>query len=196
MARSDTDFERVTAKDRTAWRAWLAKHHAGSPGVWLVYYKKDSGQPSVVYAEAVEEALCYGWIDSRPNKLDDDRYMQLFSPRKPKSPWSKLNKDRVARLIQAGRMTPAGLAKIEQAKADGSWARYDGVETLSVPPDLKRALAANATARKHFGAFSPSSKKIILWWIHSAKKPETRAKRVAETVALAEKNIKANHYRQ
>ncbi len=188
--------ERVYAPDRATWRKWLEQNHATASGVWLVYYKKQSGKPSVSYAEAVEEALCFGWIDSRPNRLDDERYMQLFSPRKPKSPWSRLNKQRVEKLIAQGLMTPAGLAKIEAAKRDGAWDKYNVIEELAMPADLKKALAANKTARQNFEAFSPSSKKNILYWIASAKRPETRAKRIQETVALAAKNLKANHWRQ
>jgi len=188
--------ERLYAKDRLAFRRWLQRHHARSRGVWLVSYKKKTGKPSIPYAEAVEEALAFGWVDSRPNFLDEERFQQLFSPRKPKSPWSRLNKERVAKLIETGRMMPAGLAKVEAAKRDGSWSTYDGVEALRVPADLRRALSANAAARRNVEAFSPSSKKIILWWVTSAKRPETRAKRVAETVRLAAKNLKANHWRQ
>lgn len=190
------EYERFEASDRSVWRAWLAEHHATAPGVWLVYHKKDSGKPSVTYAEAVEEALCFGWVDSRPNTLDDARYMQLFSPRKSGSPWSKINKRRVEDLLARGLMAPAGLAKVEAAKRDGSWNVYDGIEELTVPDDLASALAENAEAARHFEAFSPSSKKNILWWITSAKRPETRAKRVAETVELAAQNRRANHYRQ
>jgi uncharacterized protein YdeI (YjbR/CyaY-like superfamily) len=164
--------------------------------VWLIYYKKESGKPRVAYDEAVEEALCFGWVDSRPNALDEERYMQLFSPRKPKSPWSKLNKERAEKLIEQGLMTAAGLGKIEAAQRDGSWNRYDAVEDLTMPDDLASALAANPTANANFNAFSSSSKKVILWWIASAKRPETRLKRIQETVTLAAKNIKANHYRQ
>ncbi len=190
------EIETVYAANRQEWRAWLQANHATSAGIWLIYYKKESGKPRVSYDEAVEEALCFGWVDSRPNAIDDERYMQLFSPRKAKSPWSKLNKQRVEMLIQQGLMTPAGLAKIEAAQQDGSWTAYDAIEELAMPEDLALALAANETARQHFEAFPPSSKKNILWWIESAKRPETRAKRVEETVRLAEQNIKANHYRQ
>jgi uncharacterized protein YdeI (YjbR/CyaY-like superfamily) len=199
MAQHDetkAEVEQFYARDRQEWRAWLQAHHATAPGVWLVYYKKESGKPRVAYADAVEEALCFGWIDSRPNALDDERYMQLFSPRKPKSPWSKLNKERVERLIAQGLMTPAGLEKIELAKRNGTWEQYDTIEDLTVPDDLAAALAANADAQRYFDTFPASSKKNILWWITSAKKPETRQKRVEETVRLAAQNLKANHYRQ
>ncbi len=184
------------ARDRAEWRDWLEQNHAASRGVWLVYYKKGSGRPRVPYGEAVEEALCFGWVDSRPNALDDERYMQLFSPRKPGSPWSKLNKQRVERLTRQGRMAPAGLEKVEAAKRDGSWGKWDAIEELVVPKDLEEALNTDGAAAEHFRAFSASSKKNILWWIESAKRPETRRKRVGETVALAAKNVKANHYRQ
>jgi uncharacterized protein YdeI (YjbR/CyaY-like superfamily) len=189
-------LERFYPPDRQTWRAWLNEHHADKPGVWLIYYKKHTGQPSVTYDESVEEALCFGWIDSKPNVLDEDRYMLLFSPRKPKSPWSQLNKQRIEALIAQGLMTPAGLEKIESAKKDGSWNTYDNVEDLTVPDDLAQALAANPTAQGYFEAFPPSSKKIILWWIASAKKPETRAKRIEETVRLAAINKRANHFRE
>ncbi len=184
------------APDRQMWRDWLQKNHASASRIWLIYYKKASGKPFVSYDEAVEEALCFGWIDSRPNVLDDERYMQLFSPRKPKSPWSKTNKDRIEQLIAQGLMAEAGMSKIEAAKKDGSWTQLDEVEALTVPDDLLAALAADEIAEKNFAAFSDSSKKNILWWIVSAKRAETRQKRIAETVSLAAKNIKANHFRQ
>jgi len=187
--------EHFYAKDRLAWRRWLSEHHRRAEAVWLVYYKKESGTPSITYAEAVEEALCFGWVDSRPNKIDPERYKQLFSPRKPKSPWSTINKKRVERLIADKRMTAAGLAKVEAAKKDGSWSSYDDVDALAMPGDLAAALASNAAAKKHFAGFPPSSRKIILWWIASAKRPETRSKRIAETVRLAAKNLRANHWR-
>jgi uncharacterized protein YdeI (YjbR/CyaY-like superfamily) len=192
---SDAGLQRVYAANRQEWHDWLQQYHQTAAGVWLIYYKKESGRPRVAYDEAVEEALCFGWIDSRPNLLDDDRYMQLFSPRKPRSPWSRLNKLRVERLIQQGSMTPAGLAVIEAAQRDGSWTVYDAIEDLEMPDDLAAALAAHEVARLHFEAFSDSSKKNILWWIASARRPETRQKRIDETVRLAAENKRANHYR-
>lgn len=180
--------EQYYPEDRAAWRAWLRAHHATAPGVWLIYCKKHTGAPTVTYDEAVEEALCFGWIDSRPNTLDAERYMQLFSPRKPRSPWSKVNKERIARLTEEGRMAPAGLAMIDAAKADGSWGAYDAIEALTVPDDLHRALVANTSAEEHFAAFSNSAKKQLLWYIASAKRPETRAKRIAQVVAAAAEN--------
>src|ERR1044071_7571701 len=127
MANIIDSFDHFYAKDRKTWRKWLAKNHKLLPGIWLIYYKKDSGKSRVPYAEAVEEALCYGWIDSTQRPLDEESYMQLFMPRKPKSGWSKLNKERVQRLIEEGQMTPAGLEKIELAKQNGSWNKLDGI---------------------------------------------------------------------
>jgi uncharacterized protein YdeI (YjbR/CyaY-like superfamily) len=181
---------------RADWRAWLEKHHATATGVWFVYYKKESGKTRVSYDDAVEEALCFGWIDSVQRVLDAKRTMLRFSPRKPKSAWSKLNKGRVGRLTRLGLLAPAGLAKIEAAKSDGSWHALDAIERLVMPPDLRAALTANPEAARNFAAFPPSSKKIILGWIATAKRPETRKKRVTETVRQAAKNLKANHYRQ
>jgi len=196
MAKKEPEYESFHPSYRHEWRSWLEQNHATSPGIWLVYSKKESGQPRVSYDDAVEEALCFGWVDSRPNVIDSERFKQLFTPRKAKSPWSRLNKQRVEKLIKQGCMTPAGLAKVEAAKQDGSWSALDAVEDLTIPPDLQQALDANDLARTHFTAFPPSSKKNILWWIESAKRSETRAKRIAETVSMAEKNLRANHYRQ
>jgi len=194
MASFFDTLETFTAHSRQEWRDWLARNHASSPGVWLISFKKTSGKPRVSYEEAVEEALCFGWIDSKPNKLDDDRYKLAFTPRKPKSVWSKPNKERVERLIAEGLMQPAGQKAIDIAKENGSWTSLDAVEALIMPADLAAALAANPTASQFFSAFSKSVKKGIYYWIESAKRPETRQKRVDETVRLAEQNIKANQY--
>jgi uncharacterized protein YdeI (YjbR/CyaY-like superfamily) len=182
-------LERFHPETRAEWREWLEKNHATAPGVWLIYNKQSSGKPRVTYDEAVEEALCFGWIDSRPNSIDDETYMQFFSPRKPGSPWSRVNKRRIERLVAEGRMAPSGLALIEAAKRDGSWTAYDAIEDLTIPPDLREALAANPTALQNFEAFSNSNKKQILWWIESAKRPETRQKRIVQIVSSAENNI-------
>jgi uncharacterized protein YdeI (YjbR/CyaY-like superfamily) len=186
----------IYPKTRTEWREWLEQHHSRAEGVWLVSFKKAAGQPYVEYDEAVEEALCFGWIDSKRNKLDAERSMLWMSPRKPRTGWSRLNKNRVEKLIQAGLMAPAGLAKIEAAKQDGSWFALDGVEALEIPPDLAGALAANPVARDYFEAFPRSVKRAILEWIANAKRAETRTKRVEETVRLAAENIRANQWRQ
>jgi len=192
MAKSKLDdLPTVTPADRAAWRAWLEANHATAAGVWLVFYKKGSGQPTITYDEMLDDALCFGWIDSKAVSIDDRSYKQLITPRKPKGVWSGINKAKVEKLIAAGLMTDAGLAAVERAKANGAWTALDAVEALTIPDDLAAALAANADAARHFAAFSPSSKKNILFWIASAKRPETRQKRVAETVALAAKNVKS-----
>jgi uncharacterized protein YdeI (YjbR/CyaY-like superfamily) len=184
MPRRDESYERVEVADRGAWRRWLEANHAGAPGAWLVSYKKASGKSTISYDESVEEALCFGWIDSRPGKVDDERSMLLFTPRKPRSPWSRPNKRRIERLLDSGLMTPAGLTKIEAAKRDGSWTLYDAVEDLIVPADLRAALDADPDARDNFDAFGISVKKPLLWWVISAKKPETRSTRI-ETIVRA-----------
>jgi len=186
----------VHPKTRTEWRKWLKQNHTRAEGVWLISYKKATGKPRVEYDEAVEEALCFGWIDSKGNKLDDERSMLWFAPRKARTGWSKPNKARVEKLIEAGLMAPAGLAKIEAAKQDGSWNALDAIEALEIPSDLAAALAANPIALHHFDAFPRSVKRGILEWIANAKKPETRAKRVEETARLAADNIRANQWRQ
>ena len=186
----------IHPKTRAEWRRWLEQHHTRDEGVWLIGYKKGAGQPQMEYGEAVEEALCFGWIDSKPNKLDEQRSMLWFAPRKPGTGWSKANKERAERLIAAGRMAPAGLAKIEAARRDGSWNALDAVEALEIPPDLQKALAANGAAARHFDAFPRSVKRGILEWIAGAKKPETRARRVEETARLAADNIRANQWRR
>lgn len=188
MPKSDERFESIRALDRAAWREWLTENHRTSPGVWLVYYKVKSGKPSVRYAEAVKEALCFGWIDSKVKSLDEESYKQIFTPRKAKSVWSKLNKSYIEELTAQNLMTVAGLAKIEAAKADGSWNSLDAIEELTIPDDLAKALRANKTAAANFANFSPSSQKVLLYRIGSAKRPETRAKRIAEAVALAAQN--------
>lgn len=186
----------VHPKSRAEWRRWLEKNHTRTEGVWLVTYKKSAGKPRFEYGESVEEALCFGWIDSKPAKLDEERSMLWFAPRKARTGWSKLNKERVERLIAAGLMAPAGLTKVDAAKKDGSWNALDAVEALEIPSDLAKAFSKNEPARGHFEAFPKSVKRGILEWILNAKRPETRVKRIEETVAQAEKNIRANQWRQ
>lgn len=174
----------------------MATHHAKKKNIWLVIYKKDSGVPSLTYDEAVEEALCFGWIDSKPNKRDDRSFRLFFAERKPKSVWSKLNKTRIRKLVREGLMQPAGRAKIEAARKDGSWTVLDAIEELVMPDDLQAALARNRQASRFFEAFPPGVKKGIYQWIISAKREETRSRRVAETVTLAAQNIRANQWRK
>lgn len=181
---------------RAEWRAWLVQNHTQDEGVWLISYKKATGKPYVTYDEAVEEAICFGWVDSKVNRLDEERTMQWFAPRRPSSGWSRSNKQRVEKMIAAGQMTAAGLAKIEAAKADGSWSVLDAVENLEIPQDLAAALASYDAAEANFEAFPRSVKRSILEWIATAKRPATRAKRIEETARLAQDNIRANQWRQ
>ncbi|MEP0803494.1 YdeI/OmpD-associated family protein [Funiculus sociatus GB2-A5] len=188
MEKPDNKLETFHARDRKQWREWLDKNHHTSLGVWLIYYKVKSGKPSIRYSEAVKEALCFGWIDSKVKSLDKERYMQIFTPRKPKSVWSKLNKQYIQELIEQGLMTPSGLEKIEAAKQDGSWNTLDAIEELIISADLKQALDTNEIANRYFHEFSNSSKKNILFWIESAKRPETRLRRIKQTISSAMQN--------
>lgn len=172
-------------KDRAAWRAWLAEHHATSSGVRLAIGKKGNRVTSLGYEDAVEEALCFGWIDSTARRLDADRYTGVMTPRRPGSVWAKSNKERVARLAESDLMMPAGLAVVERAKADGSWDLLTDADNLVMPDDLARALAAHAGARDGFERLPVSARQMALYWIGSAKRPETRARRISETVAAA-----------
>ncbi|MGG6268564.1 YdeI/OmpD-associated family protein [Leptolyngbya sp. AN03gr2] len=185
MPKFEDQLDKTEAIDRVAWRNWLKQNYETAIGIWLIYYKVKSGKPSIRYSEAVKEALCFGWIDSKAKSLDDDRYMQIFTPRKPKSVWSKLNKQYIEELIAEGLMTEAGIRKIEAAKLDGSWTSLDAIEALIMPPDLIDALEKNAIAQQNFQTFSNSTKKVILYWIESAKRSETRQNRIEKTVMAA-----------
>jgi uncharacterized protein YdeI (YjbR/CyaY-like superfamily) len=183
-------LEQVYARDRAEWRAWLAANHSTSPGIWLVFDKKSSRADRLAYGDAVEEGLCFGWIDSTVRTLDDARYLQLFTPRKPKSTWSRPNKERVERLIAQGLMSGAGLAAIELAKANGAWTSLDAVDAMVVPDDLATALKRAKGAAANFAAFAPSARKGYLHWISQAVRPETRALRVAEVARRAAANAR------
>lgn len=189
MAKFEAQLPTTYAVDRAAWREWLVQNHAQAIGVWLIYYKVKSGKPSVQYPEAVKEALCFGWIDSKVKSLDGDRYQQIFTPRKPKSTWSKLNKQYLEELLDQGLMTAAGLETIRIAKENGAWTSLDAIEALVIPDDLAQALAGNELANQNFSSFSPSKKKNILAWITSAKRPETRQQRIAKMIAYAITNL-------
>jgi uncharacterized protein YdeI (YjbR/CyaY-like superfamily) len=184
------------AKTQKEWRKWLEKNHQSEKSIWLIIYKKESGTPSVYYTDAVDEAICFGWIDSKPNKRDDESYYQFFAKRNIKSNWSKVNKGKVARLLEEGKISPSGLKAIELAKQNGTWTALDKVEEMEIPEDLQKAFNKNKTAFGYFDKFPRSSKRNILEWIMNAKRPETRQARIEETVKLATENIKANHYRQ
>ena len=188
------DIPLFYAPDRATWRSWLQENHNTSTGIFLLSYRKESNTPSVNYAESVEEALCFGWIDSSKRTIDASSSKQLFTPRKLKSNWSALNKTRVARLVTEGLMMPAGLAKIEYAKQNGTWDALNEVSEAIIPSDLMLAFEQNPPALEHWEKFSKSSRRGILEWILNAKTSETRTKRISATATLAAQNVKANQY--
>lgn len=179
------DFPIYHPADLAAWRAWLAVNCDTARGVWIASWRKGSGRDPVPYADLVEEAICFGWIDSTVNILDDEHGLQLMTPRKPKSGWTRLNRQRVAALEAQGRMTDAGRRAVEAAKANGWWTLYDAVEDLAEPEDLADALDAAAAARSAWDRFPPSARKQMLWWVISAGRPDTRAGRIAKIVSEA-----------
>jgi uncharacterized protein YdeI (YjbR/CyaY-like superfamily) len=185
------DFPIYHPANLAAWRAWLAANHDTVRGVWVASWKKASGRDRVPYEDLVEEALCFGWIDSTANTLDDERSLQLMTPRKPKSGWTRLNRDRVAALEAQGRMTDAGRRAVEVARANGWWTLYDAVEDLAEPDELAEALDATPAARAAWDGFPPSARKQMLWWVVSAGKPTTRANRIAKIVSEAEQGRRA-----
>lgn len=185
------DAPHVEADDRATWHAWLEANHAAVRGAWLVTWRGRSGRVGLDYEAAIEEALCFGWVDSTGGRVDEDRGKLYFAPRKPRSAWAATNKARVERLMDEGRMAPAGLAAIERAKANGSWDVLDTVERLEVPSDLVAALAADPVAAANFAAFPPSSRKTLLGWVALARRPETRASRIAQITAAAARNERA-----
>jgi uncharacterized protein YdeI (YjbR/CyaY-like superfamily) len=185
MATKKPEYPVILFPDPAAWEAWLEEHHASAPGVWLRFAKKASALTSVNYAEALDVALCYGWIDGQVNKLDADSYVQKFTPRGKKSLWSKVNVGKVERLDAAGRMRPAGQAAVDAARADGRWERaYDSPGNATVPDDLARALAKSKKAQKFFDALDRANRYAVIWRVQTAAKPETRARRIAERVAM------------
>jgi uncharacterized protein YdeI (YjbR/CyaY-like superfamily) len=174
-----------------AWDAWLAAHHADSPGLWLKIAKKGAAGRTISYSEALDVALCHGWIDGQKGRYDDDYWLQRFTPRKPSSKWSKINTERVAALTASGRMRPAGLREVERAQADGRWEQaYESQSRVTVPQDLARALAANERAREFFATLDSANRYAILYRIGAAKKPETRAKRIDTYVAMLSEHKK------
>ena len=177
--------EQVHPEDIDAWRAWLAEHHDRGVGVWLVTWKARTQRPTVGYEEAVEQALCFGWIDSTNRSLDDERSMMWFAPRRRGSGWARSNKQRIERLEASGQMAPAGRALIDGAKADGSWTMLDDVEDLVVPPDLAEAFDAHPGSRAQWDAFGRSKRRAMLAWVAEAKRPATRAGRVAQVAERA-----------
>jgi uncharacterized protein YdeI (YjbR/CyaY-like superfamily) len=184
MNGKSNDLPLVQPTSRAAWRAWLQKNHASSSGIWLVYAKKHTGIPSLTYADAVEEALCFGWIDSIVHAIDDSLFKQIFTPRKEKSAWSALNRKRVDTLIANGLMTPAGMKVIDLAKKTGRWDARPHIEALKMPAELRKALNANAAAKKNWPTYTASQQKAFLRMVDDAKTAETRAKRVARVLEI------------
>ncbi|MFN3999382.1 YdeI/OmpD-associated family protein [Algoriphagus sp.] len=191
----ETDFETFSPKSRQEWRDWLQENHDKKQSIWLIYYKKESKQPSLVYSDAVDEALCFGWIDSKSKPIDSDRYMQFFCKRKAKSVWSKINKAKIDRLTVKGLMTQAGYECIEIAKKNGSWTILDEAEALVIPNDLEEAFQEKPLAKNYFLTLSRSDKRNILQWLVLAKRPETRQNRIHEIVTLAEQSQKPKQFR-
>jgi uncharacterized protein YdeI (YjbR/CyaY-like superfamily) len=190
-ARWRFDFPIYHPADLAAWRAWLAANHDSARGVWVASWRKSGGRQPVAYEDLVEEAICFGWIDSTVNILDDERALQLMTPRKPKSGWTRLNRRRVAALEAQGRMTDAGRRAVEAAKTNGWWTIYDTVEDLVEPDDLADALDTSSMARTAWNNFPPSARKQMLWWVVSAGKPVTRTSRITKIVSEAEHGRRA-----
>ena len=191
----EQDLDLFYPKTRQEWRDWLIENHDKKQSVWLQYYKKKSAFPTVEYGDAVEEALCFGWIDSKSKPIDDEKFMQFFSKRKPNSVWSKVNKEKIERLIQQGLMTQAGYDVIEKAKQNGSWTILDEAEALIIPPDLEEAFAQKPNAKDYFLNLSRSDKRNILQWLVLAKRTETRQNRINEIVSLAADSQKPKQFR-
>jgi uncharacterized protein YdeI (YjbR/CyaY-like superfamily) len=179
------DLPIVPFESPAAWEAWLEEHHAASEGLWLKISKKDSGIESVSYAEALDVALCYGWIDGQKGRFDEKFWLQRFTPRRPRSKWSKVNREKVAGLIKSGRMKPAGLREVEKAKSDGRWdAAYEAQSKATVPDDLRLALDANPKAAGFFETLNRANRYAILYRVGEAKRPQTRARRIEKFVAM------------
>ena len=191
----EKEIESFYPKSRREWREWLEKNHIGKQSIWLIYYKKKSKVSTVSYNEAVDEALCFGWIDSKAKPLDDERYMQFFSKRKNNSVWSKINKDKVERLVKEGLMAKAGFEIIEKAKQNGSWTILDEAEALIIPQDLEDNFKMNPDAKKYFVRLSRSDKRNILQWLVLAKRPKTRQMRITEIISCADLNQKPKQFR-
>jgi uncharacterized protein YdeI (YjbR/CyaY-like superfamily) len=181
--------------NKEQWRNWLKKNHLTKESIWLIINKKGSPTPNLNWSEAVDEALCFGWIDSTKKSIDSEKYMQYFCKRKPNSNWSKINKDKVKTLIEQGLMDEAGYKSIEIAKENGSWSNLDKVEALVIPEDLKEKFANYQGSMEYFDSLSKSAKKILLYWVISAKRKETRKKRILEIAENASQKLKPKQFR-
>lgn len=191
---SKKEIETYYPKSRADWRKWLEKNHQTKESVWLLYFKSSTKLPSITWSEAVDEALCFGWIDSTKKTVDEKSYIQYFCKRKPNSTWSKVNKEKIDRLIQNNQMTKAGFESIETAKQNGTWFLMDDIEELILPADLSLALKKSKKATEFFQHQSKSMKKIMLHWIVTAKRPETRKKRIATIAGLAAKGMRPKQF--
>jgi len=189
-----TDKETFYPKSQKDWREWLEKNHDSKQSIWLVCYKKQANKPTINWSDAVDEALCFGWIDSTRKSIGDNAFIQFFTRRKPNSAWSKINKGKIERLIEGGLMQKAGFESIERAKANGSWTILDEVEELTIPVDLEKALKANPVAEDFFMNLSKSVKKMMLQWVTVAKRPETRENRINEIASLASQKLKPKQF--
>jgi uncharacterized protein YdeI (YjbR/CyaY-like superfamily) len=191
----ENDLELFCPASRQEWRFWLQQNHGLKQSVWLVQYKQASGIPTISWSEAVDEALCFGWVDSRKKPIDDEKFMQFFSRRKITSTWSKINKEKIEQLINQGLMVQAGYQSIEVAKRNGSWAILDDVEELTIPEDLEIAFENQPGSKAFFLSLSKSVKKAILQWVVLAKRAETRQKRIAEIAELAAQGLRPVQFR-
>lgn len=191
----EKETETFYPKSRQEWRDWLQENHSIKQSIWIIYYKKKSNAPTVAYSDAVDEALCFGWIDSKQMPLDEEKFMQFFSRRKPKSVWSKINKEKIDKLISQGLMTEAGFKTIEIAKENGSWTILDEAEALIIPEDLEAEFQKRPRAKDYFLGLSRSDKRNILQWLVLAKRSETRQNRIKEIVELASQNLKPKQFR-
>lgn len=184
-------MKQVYVKTRQQWRQWLSRHHEENDGIWLVFYRKEVGKPTLEYDAAVEEALCFGWIDSIIKKIDAERYVRKFTPRRPNSRWSALNKKRIEKVTRQGLMMPSGLARVAEAKKSGAWDKSDRPDIPSAPTaEFARALAANAKAKAFFEQLAPSHRRMYSGWTAMAKRPETRDRRITAAIALLERGEK------
>jgi len=181
--------------NKGAWRTWLNKNHSTKDSIWLIFKKKNSSNPNLTWSEAVDEALCFGWIDSTKKSIDNEKYMQYFCKRKPKSNWSKINKEKVKSLIDQGLMEEAGYRSVEVAKENGSWNILDKVEALEIPKDLNDEFGNYKGSKEYFESLTKSGKKILLYWIVSAKRKETRKKRILEIAENASHKTKPKPFR-
>lgn len=182
-------------KSKQHWRRWLQRNHIRKDAVWVIFYKKKTNKPTILWSDAVDEALCFGWIDSVIKTLDHERSIQFFSKRKPSSTWSKINKGKVKKLIEAGKMASAGMNCIEKAKQNGSWNLLDQVEELIIPQDLEKAFIENKGSKQYFLSLNKTTKKAMLQWITLARQPQTRQKRILEIAELAAQHEKPKQFR-